>query len=266
MVGRHQEIWGRIRQRLWELLGGIVAVGDPGPYRVPAAYRTFVVYSTVVGDLVSVITPVFNASETLRRAHQSLRGQLYASWEHILVDDASTDDTPRILEELSQDPRVKAVSLAANGGTGKALNEGLAWAKGEYIAFLDADDEYYPDHLGSHVAVLQERPEVDLLWGGVDVVARRYEDTLVPDVGRGVGLISVSECIVQGTIFGRRRVFLEHRFSEDRTVWWQDYEFVKRVEADFRVERFRGRTYRYYRDSGQSLVDKVKANWAHQDS
>ena len=208
-----------------------------------------------------MVTPAFNASRTLRRAHASVRGQSHAAWEHILVDDASTDDSAGVLQDLARDARITVLRLAANGGTGKSLNAGLALARGAYIAFLDADDEYHPDHLSSHVAALEERPEVGLLWGGVHVVARRYEDTLVPDVEKGAGLILVSECIVQGTIFGRRCVFQEHRFSEDRSVWWQDYEFVKRVEAHFRVERFRRPTYRYYRDSGQSLVDRAKAGW-----
>ena len=165
-----------------------------------------------------------------------------------------------LFEELLADPRVRTAAIP-NGGTGVALNHGLGLASGEYIAFLDADDEYFPNHLSSHLEVMRQRPDIDLLWGGLEVVAAKYEDTLVPDVERGTGLIPVSQCVVQGTLFGRRDLFLKQRFTEDRSVWWQDYEFVKRIRGDYKVERFSLMTYRYYRDSGQSVVDRIKAGW-----
>jgi glycosyltransferase involved in cell wall biosynthesis len=213
-------------------------------------------------ELISVITPAFNAASTLLRAHASVRAQMHAAWEHIIVDDGSSDDTSLIIAEMVKDPRVSAAAVS-NGGAGSALNVGLQMALGNYIAFLDADDEFLPDHLLSHWLTMQERPEVDLFWGGMEVIAERYEDTLVPDVEKGTGLIPVADCIVQGTIFGRRKVFLDFRFSEDRTVWYQDYEFVQRVRTRYNVQKFAQKTYRYYRNSGQSTVDRIKAGWSH---
>ncbi len=99
--------------------------------------------------------------------------------------------------------------------------------------------------------------------GDSEVVAAKYEDTLVPDVVRGTGLIPVSQCVVQGTLFGRHDLFLKQRFTEDRSVWWQDYEFVKRIRADYKVDRFSLQTYlrRFIENSGQSIVYRVKAGW-----
>jgi len=110
--------------------------------------------------------------------------------------------------------------------------------------------------------MMHEHPQIDLLWGGVEVIANNYEDTMVPNVEAGTGLTPVANCIVQGTIFGRRHIFLQHRFSEDRSIWWQDYEFVKRVGLQHVVERFPRATYRYYRNSGESMVDRIKVEWA----
>ena len=211
--------------------------------------------------LVSVITPAYNAAATLRRACQSLRGQSYAAWEHIVVDDGSTDETPEILRELAIDVRVRTKRVA-NSGPGAALNLGIDMAAGEFIAFLDADDEYLPDHLAAHVRAMQEHPEADLWWGGVDVIADRPEDAMVPDIEAAGRLISVHDCVVQGTIFARREVFREFRFTENRDIWWHDSELVGRVRRHFRVERFSGTTYRYYRNSGTSMVDRAKTQLA----
>ena len=121
--------------------------------------------------LVSVITPAYNCAGTLVRAWNSLSAQ-QGSWESIIVDDGSTDETPSVVDQLAADPRVIAIRQP-NGGPGSALNAGIAVAKGAYIAFLDADDEYLPGHLSSRISFLTELPEVDLVWGGVDVLASR---------------------------------------------------------------------------------------------
>jgi glycosyltransferase involved in cell wall biosynthesis len=209
--------------------------------------------------LISVVTPAYNSASTLERAHRSVRTQR-GKWEHIIVDDGSADDTPRILSSLSADPRVVTVTRT-NGGTSAALNSGLDLARGEYIAFLDSDDEYCDDHFEAHLSVLETDGRIDLLWGGVVAVCNRPDDAYVPDVARGAGYIHVSECVLQGTIFARRRVFERLRFNEDRTIWYQDYEFVQRARTLFVVEQFTRPTYRYYRNYGSSTVDTVKQTW-----
>jgi glycosyltransferase involved in cell wall biosynthesis len=209
--------------------------------------------------LVSVITPVFNGERTLQRAHDSLKWQS-VPWQHIVVDDGSTDGTADVIQELARDPRVITVRTE-NRGISAAHNTGIDLSSGDFIAFLDADDEYLPDHLSAHVAAMLEQPEVDLFWGGLDVIVNHPEDMMVPDVIAGFGLISLEDCVAQGTLFVRRGVFDLFRFSEDRTVWWQDLDFVTRVKSRLVARRFDKRTYRYYRNSGSSAVDRLKENW-----
>lgn len=208
--------------------------------------------------LISVVTPAYNARNTLARAHQSLFRQ-NANWEHIIVNDGSTDGTADVIAQLAGDSRVIPVERG-NGGPGAALNSGLHAAGGEFVAFLDADDEYGPDHLDLRLAAL-DAAGADLLWGGVEVIAERAEDTVVPDVEKGFGFVPVSECVVQGTLFGRTNVFKALRFSEDRRIWWQDYELVRRAVERYHVVRFHVPTYRYYRGSGTSLTDSISAAW-----
>lgn len=214
----------------------------------------------MAAPVVSVVTAAYNSARTLLRACASLRGQTFGNWRHIIIDDGSTDDTPQALAAFVHDPRV-TILRQANAGQGAALNTGLDHATGQFAAFLDADDEYLPNHLAAHLAVMEANPAVDLLWGGLDVVVSRPEDAFVPDVDRGSGFIHVSECVVMGTLFARRNVFDTCRFVEDRAVWWKDYELVQSARPRFHVERFLLPTYRYYRNSGASLVDQAKKTW-----
>ena len=195
---------------------------------------------------------------TLRRACDSLVAQT-GRWQHIIVDDGSTDDTPRVLQAIAQNPRVVCVRTE-NRGIGSALNTALDLATGDFVAFLDADDEYLPSHLSSHLAAMSEHPEVDILWGGLEVIADSPDDILVPNVETGHGLISIHECVTQGTLFVRRRVFETVRFAEDR-VCFHDYDFMRRVEGRFNTMRLFEPTYRYYRNTAASVVDRLKANW-----
>jgi len=207
---------------------------------------------------VSVVTPAFNAATTLPRAFRSLQSQTFGQWEYIVVDDGSTDHTAKAIGGFT-DARLRPVIRTVNRGPGAALNAGISRARGRYLAFLDADDEFLPTHLASHVLQMENQPRIDLLWGGIELIVKHDGQAWVPDVARGHGYVHATECIVQGTLFIRRHVFACMSFSEDRRVWYQDFDFVRRAEsALFDCRRFHLPTYRYYRDSGHSLVDRVK--------
>lgn len=214
------------------------------------------------GLLVSVLTPAYNAASTLERAYRSLREQDIQQWEYVIINDGSTDGTAQIAEGIAAaDPRVKVVTTE-NRGNGATHNEGLRQSTGPVIAFLDADDEYLAGHLRKRLEYMATHPSVDAIWGGLEVVAALESDAYVPDMVKGRGLIHASECVVQGTIMLRRHVVDRLKFTEDRSTWYADFEFMERVRKEFRVERFPDITYRYYRNSGVSTVDKAKAAMA----
>lgn len=97
--------------------------------------------------LFSVIIPAFNARETLGETLLALRAQTCRDWEAIVLDDQSTDDTAAIAQRhAAADPRISVMRLS-NGGPSKARNAGAAAAKGDWLAFLDADDLWSPDKL-----------------------------------------------------------------------------------------------------------------------
>lgn len=90
--------------------------------------------------LVSIITPIFNGGKYILETIQSVLNQTYTNWELIIVDNKSTDNSAEIVNSID-DERIKAISLEYNsGGPARPRNIGIENAKGEYIAFLDADD------------------------------------------------------------------------------------------------------------------------------
>ena len=100
--------------------------------------------------LVSVIIPVYNRENTLKRAIDSVLNQTYKNIELIIVDDASTDGSLQIAQAYLKDG-VKILTLSKNVGAAEARNCGMKAAKGEYIAFQDSDDEWFPDKLSVQI-------------------------------------------------------------------------------------------------------------------
>lgn len=108
------------------------------------------------GDLVSVIMPVYDAEAWLGRAVDSVLTQSHRNLELVAVDDGSRDDSLAILQSFAQrDSRVRVQRQPVNGGVATARNAGLAAARGDYIAFLDADDWWHPAKLERQLASLR---------------------------------------------------------------------------------------------------------------
>jgi glycosyltransferase involved in cell wall biosynthesis len=106
--------------------------------------------------LISVIMPAFNAERYIGKALESVSSQTYPNWEIIVTNDGSTDSTARMVSGFAQQtPRnVMLLEHAQSQGPSAARNIAMKAAKGEYIAFLDADDIWMPDHLNRLCAVL----------------------------------------------------------------------------------------------------------------
>jgi glycosyltransferase involved in cell wall biosynthesis len=111
---------------------------------------------------VSVIIPCFNVAKTIERAIRSIRAQDYQPIELILVDDGSSDGTIEILQELADDT-TRIIPLGARGGASNARNAGIRASTGEFIAFLDADDEWLPSKLTKQMARLLAEPDLSFI-------------------------------------------------------------------------------------------------------
>lgn len=112
--------------------------------------------------LVSIVIPAFDAAATLDRALASVAAQTYSPWEAIVVDDGSADGTAAWVERRG-DPRCRVLRRATRGGPSAARNDGIAAARGELVAFLDADDEWLPEKLARQVAAIAQHPGAGLV-------------------------------------------------------------------------------------------------------
>ena len=105
----------------------------------------------------SVIMPAYNASKFINEAIASVVNQSEVDWELIIVDDASTDDTKKIIEEWAKrDPRIQCNYMEENQGSAVARNKGIQQAQGRYLAFLDADDLWHKEKLRRQLAFMEE--------------------------------------------------------------------------------------------------------------
>ncbi len=114
---------------------------------------------------VSIITPTYNRERFIERAIKSVLWQTFKNWEMIIVDDGSKDKTVEIVKKYTkEDPRIKLIELKENtGGPVIPRTIGCKKAKGEYIAFLDSDDIYYPEYLELKINYLDNHQEIDIL-------------------------------------------------------------------------------------------------------
>ena len=101
---------------------------------------------------VSAIIPTHNRAHLVGRAIRSVLAQTFTGWECLVVDDASTDDTEGVVHSF-EDPRIHYLRHEANKGGSAARNTGIRAARGEYLAFLDSDDEWVPGKLEKQLAV-----------------------------------------------------------------------------------------------------------------
>ncbi|WP_149273783.1 glycosyltransferase family 2 protein [Pareuzebyella sediminis] len=105
--------------------------------------------------LVSIVTPVHNSERYVESCIQSVQAQTYPNWEHILVDDCSTDRSAEIIKAHAEnETRVKYIGLEVNSGAGVARNTAIRAASGNYIAFLDSDDLWHPTKLERQLAFM----------------------------------------------------------------------------------------------------------------
>jgi GT2 family glycosyltransferase len=123
--------------------------------------------------LISVVMPVYNVDEKwLRSAIESVRRQLYQNWELCIADDCSSRPHVRMVlkEYAEKDPRIKAVFRQQNGHIAAASNSALELAAGEFVAFLDNDDELSEHALYMVAEELNAQPEADLIYSDEDKI------------------------------------------------------------------------------------------------
>jgi glycosyltransferase involved in cell wall biosynthesis len=108
-------------------------------------------------NLISIITPSYKSEKFITETIESVLTQYYHNWEMIIVDDFSSDNSNIIIEKYcKQDHRIRLIKLEKNSGPAVARNKAIKEAKGRYIAFLDADDLWYPQKLEKQIQFMSD--------------------------------------------------------------------------------------------------------------
>lgn len=203
---------------------------------------------------ISVLLAVYNTEFSLvKRAIDSVLNQNFQPFELIVIDDGS--------DKILQDELVKYVKIHEdkiiyvrhkNCGQSKSINRGIKNCLGEYIAIIDADDEYKPNHLS---ACLNEMKNADLISSYTETIVDKSEDYYVPDKFDPHKRVHVDDCILFATLFGRKEVFTEFKF---RNTYAADSIFYDTVALHYRVKKANLKTYIYYRNIPNSICEQMK--------
>jgi len=207
-----------------------------------------------VNPLVSIVLPTYNGTRYLDQAVQSCLSQTYSNWELIIVDDASTDNTPvRIAHHMAKDSRIRSVKHETNRKLPAALNTGFSRANGDYLTWTSDDNCYRPQALAEMVSFLESQPEIDVVYSAYSVIDERGH-VLQQLVIRDLDLLLRRNCV--GPCFLYRRSVYEKTggYAEDLFLA-EDYDFWLRVSVRFRLQLLHKDLY-LYRDHGDSLTVK----------
>lgn len=115
--------------------------------------------------LVSVIMPVYNREDIVKKSVDSVLNQTYKNLELIIVDDGSTDNTIKIIDSIN-DERIRFIKHSKNQGVCISRNNGLELSKGEYIFYLDSDNTWKPEYIETMIGAYLELPDADALYCG----------------------------------------------------------------------------------------------------
>lgn len=219
---------------------------------------------------LSVVMPVYNTElRWLRRAIQSVRDQWYPHWELCVADDASTDPKIReFLEEVARlEPRIRVAYRETRGNISAASNTALGLATGEFVAFLDHDDELRPHALLSIAEEIDRHPEADLLYSDEDKIDRhgaRFDPYFKPDWNPD---LFYSQNYINHLAVCRRTRVLEVDGFREGYEGAQDYDLLLRLASRTRPEHIRHIPlvlYHWRAATGSTGLDGREKRYAHE--
>jgi glycosyltransferase involved in cell wall biosynthesis len=192
---------------------------------------------------ISIILCTYNREKYLNDCIKSVLQQTFQGFELIVVDDGSQDNTFELVNQYVQKFNNIRYLKHQNRKAGYARNAGIQASFGEYITFLDSDDTYKPHHLESRWEFMQANPQIDLIEGGCLI----EEEFFVPDYFQPNKIISIKECVLGATFFGKRHVFFALQ-GFNNIPYGEDTDFWARANKIFKTHQIKKpETYVYTR-------------------
>lgn len=188
---------------------------------------------------VSVIIPTHNRPQLIGRAINSVLVQTFKDFEILVVDDASTDNTRQVVKQI-KDERIILISHQENKGGSAARNTGIKMARGEYIAFLDDDDEWIPTKLEKQMRFFERcRRNVGLIYSWAKIIDEG-KDLFVkaqPKVrGKFLREILNRSFLPSPTVMVKKLCFCSIGLFDENFTSCQDREMWTRIATRYQVE------------------------------
>ena len=220
---------------------------------------------------VTVVVPSYNLAEFVAATLRSIFRQTHAPTELLVIDDGSTDDSPRVVERTLMDcPFPSELVVRGNRGLCATLNEGLGRSRSKYFAYLGADDLWLPDFLSARVSALEARPRAVLAYGHsylVDAENRVVdctEDWADYADGDARAMLMKTIAPMSPTVVYRREALARHGWNEESRL--EDYELYLRLslEGEFAFDprplaAWRRHRRNTSRDQRMMLEEQLKA-------
>lgn len=185
--------------------------------------------------LISVIIPMYNSAETIIKALDSVKAQTFKCYyDVIVINDGSMDKSQELVENyIFEDNRFKLILInQENGGVSTARNAGLKASNGDLIAFLDSDDQWFPDKLEKQTKLLELNPQIDLLGCA-------FDGLYLPNTPHGSLLkIDISKLIFKNyfqpsTVIMKRKVFEEIGYFDENQKYAEEGNYFIRIANRF---------------------------------
>ena len=174
---------------------------------------------------ISVIIPVYKVEEYLAGCLKSVLNQTFQDYEVILVDDGSPDRCPQLCDEwVEKDSRIFAIHRE-NGGLSAARNTGVKAARGDYLYFLDSDDELTVDALEQMYAMVEQHPDVELVQGGFFVKkedAGCHTPYSLPEYTEDARLIKNTLLTFDGDLIKAQSRLVRRDFFIENSLWFKE--------------------------------------------
>ncbi len=192
--------------------------------------------------LVSIVLPTYNGVRYIAQAIKSCLDQSYEKWELIVVDDASTDDTPAKLAAFS-DSRIRVIRHQMNSNLPSALNTGFSLARGAYLSWTSDDNIFRDDAIQQLVTFLEQRPDVDVVYTDFSIIDENgtmHERIRVGDPERLIH----DNCVGPSFLY-RHRVQEKLGGYRQDSFLAEDFDFWLRASLSFRLAPLHEDLYRY---------------------
>lgn len=216
-------------------------------------------------NLVSIITPCFNASEYIKLTYDSLKSQTYTNWEWVVFDDCSTDNSSKIFEEICKnDKRVRFHKNLKNSGAAITRNNCLDKAEGEFLAFLDCDDLWLPRKLETQINFLRTS-QTDFTYSNYEMIDNQenHIKTMCPPL-----VVSAND-LLKNNPFATSSVMIKRKIVEKNSIRFlehlrrrQDYLFWYAVISNSSPALGQDLTLSKYRIVGESSLSSNKKKMA----